>query len=228
MSRDSAKLILASASPRRRELMKLLGLPFGVTEANVDEIPGPSEGPAAVAARLSQEKGEAAVRALASSARPLSTTAVITCDTIVALGAEMLGKPATAEEATAMLRRLRARDHAVYSAITLHDAASGRTRTDVARTDITMRGYTDAEIATYVESGDPFDKAGAYAIQHAGFDPVSQCRGCYASVMGLPLCHLFRRLHDWGFAPLDGLPVRCQAHTGRFCSVFPDILRREE
>ena len=227
MSRYSAKLILASASPRRRELMGLLELPFDMIQAHVDEIPGLGEAPVDVVVRLSQAKAEAAALALSLSGSHTPTAAIITCDTIVALGAEILGKPGDAEEATAVLRRLRSQEHAVYSAITLRDAASDRARTDVACTDITMRHYTDAEISAYVASGDPLDKAGAYAIQHTSFHPVSGFRGCYANVVGLPLCHLARCLREWGIETLHGLPARCQAHTGELCTVFPDILGKE-
>jgi predicted house-cleaning NTP pyrophosphatase (Maf/HAM1 superfamily) len=91
-----------------------------------------------------------------------------------------------------------------------------------------MRPYSDAEVAAYVASGDPLDKAGAYAIQNASFHPVAEYRGCYANVVGLPLCHLARSLRTWEIEPLAGLPVRCQAHTGQTCSVFQAILGREK
>ena len=221
-------LVLASASPRRRELMRLLGLPFDVTQTDVDETPGRLETPAAVVLRLSQAKAAAAAGIPPALGGRVSAAAIIACDTIVALESEILGKPGDAEEATAMLRRLRSRNHAVYSAITLRDAVGDWTHTDVARTDITMRRYTDAEIAAYVASGDPLDKAGAYAIQHTGFHPVADFHGCYANVVGLPLCHLARRLRERGIEPVRGLPARCQAHTGQLCTAFPDILGQEQ
>ena len=214
---NKSDLLLASQSPRRRELLALLGLPFDVAASDVAEIPRPNELPAALAIRLSQDKARAAC----------SDALTIACDTIVALEGELLGKPHDKAEATAMLRRLRGRAHTVYSAITLLDAATGRTLTDLAESHIVMRAYTDAELAAYVASGDPLDKAGAYAIQHAGFHPASDLQGCYANVMGLPLCHLTRCLRAWGINPPHDTPAACQSHTGRHCMVYAGILNNQ-
>jgi MAF protein len=126
-----------------------------------------------------------------------------------------------------MLRRLRGRSHSVYSAVTLLETTTGRTMADVAETRVTMRAYTDAEIAAYVASGDPLDKAGAYAIQHAGFHPVAELQGCYANVMGLPLCHLIRCLRAWDVVPPlceISVPAACQDYTGQRCPVHGIIL----
>ncbi len=209
-------LLLASQSPRRRELLTLLGLPFDVAVADIAEGPQPGEPPRDLVARLSQEKARAV------TARP--DTLVIACDTVVAFEGELLGKPRDAVEATTMLNRLRQRTHTVYSAITLLETAAGRTLTEVIKTQVAMRAYGDAEIAAYVASGDPMDKAGAYAIQHTGFHPVAELRGCYANVMGLPLCHLARRLRDWGIEPPNDVPAACQAHVGRRCAIYGAIL----
>ncbi len=207
-------LLLASQSPRRRELLALLGLPFETTAPNVAEIPWTNEPPTALVIRLSQAKAHAAC----------SDALVIACDTIVALAGELLGKPHDAPGATAMLRRLRGRSHTVYSAVTLLDTATGHALTDLAETRVTMRTYTDPEIAAYVASGDPLDKAGAYAIQHPGFHPVSKLQGCYANVMGLPLCHLTRCLRAWGIEPCRDVPAACQAHTTHKCPVYSVVL----
>jgi septum formation protein len=214
---SKTQLLLASQSPRRRELLTLLELPFEATVTRVAEVPRPNEPPDELVVRLSQAKARAVV------AR--SNVIVIACDTIVVLDGEILGKPRDAAEATAMLRRLRGRSHAVYSAITLLEAATGRTLTDVAETQVTMRAYTDAEIAAYVASGDPLDKAGAYAIQHLGFHPVAELQGCYANVVGFPLCHLTRCLRAWGIVPSTDVPVVCRSHTGRCCGIHQRILR---
>jgi septum formation protein len=239
-------LLLASQSPRRRELLALLGLPFRVTAPNVPEVPQPNEPPAGLVVRLSRAKARAAARRPGlgpvrerrghwpcvhpyREPRFLSTNLqilIIACDTVVALDGELLGKPGDAGEAEAMLCRLRGRSHPVYSAITLLESSTGRTLTDMAETRVTMRVYTDAEIAAYVASGDSLDKAGAYAIQHPGFHPVAALRGCYANVMGLPLCHLTRCLRAWEIEPQQDVPAACQAHTGRACAVYPDILKR--
>ncbi|HEY67802.1 MAG TPA: septum formation protein Maf [Thermoflexia bacterium] len=204
-------LLLASASPRRRELLALLGLPFEVAAANVDEVPRAGEPPAVLVARLSQAKARAVVS--------YPGAIIIACDTVVALDGEILGKPHDAAEATLMLRRLRGRSHIVYSAITLLEPATGRVLTDVAETQVTMRAYTDAEIAAYVASGDPLDKAGAYAIQHDGFRPVAELQGCYTNVVGLPLCHLTRCLCAWGVEPACNVPAACRSHTGYHCDL---------
>jgi septum formation protein len=149
---------------------------------------------------------------------------IIACDTVVALDGEVLGKPCDASEAIEMLRRLRGRSHTVYSAVTLLEFATGRTSTDVAETRLVMRTYTDAEMATYVASGDPLDKAGAYAIQHPGFRPVARYQGCYANVVGLPLCHLTRCLRAFRIEPLHDVPAACQAYTGQICPVYATVL----
>jgi MAF protein len=207
-------LLLASQSPRRRELLALLGLPFDVAAADVAETPQPGESPAALVARLSRDKARAVH----------SGGIVVACDTVVALDGDVLGKPGDAAEATAMLRRLRGRPHTVYSAITLLETTTTEMLTDVAETLVVMRAYTEAELAAYVASGDPLDKAGAYAIQHAGFHPVAQVQGCYANVTGLPLCHLTRCLRAWGIEPPNDVPTVCQAHTGYACAVYAAIL----
>ena len=209
-------LLLASQSPRRRELLALLGLPFETTVTDVDEEPRAGESPAALVTRLSQAKARAAAAH--------ANAAIVACDTVVALDGEILGKPRDEDEATAMLRRLRGRPHVVYSGIALLETPTGREATMVSETQLAMRAYSDAEIAAYVASGDPLDKAGAYAIQHAGFHPVAELRGCYANVMGLPLCHLTRCLRNLGIEPPHDVPAACQAHTGRHCAVHTIIL----
>lgn len=225
------KLLLASASPRRRELLNLLGLDFEVTSPSVDEVPLADEPPASLVARLSRAKARAACPSSSSDAVVSYGTVVIACDTVVALDGELLGKPGDAVEAAAMLRRLRQRSsHAVYSAITLLAPNTGRITTDVVETQVTMRAYTNTEIVAYVASGDPLDKAGAYAIQHAGFRPVAGLEGCYANVMGLPLCHLTRCLRAWGIESpphVFAVPQICQTHIGYDCPVCSAILGGE-
>jgi septum formation protein len=204
-------LILASASPRRQTLLKLLGVPFTVHAAQVDEAPRPGESPEATARRLSQEKARAVVQTL-------SAGLVLAADTLVVLDGEILGKPADPAAATAMLQRLRGRAHQVLSAFTLMDAASGREYTEVVATRVWMRDYTAAEVAAYVASGDPMDKAGAYAIQDRDFAPVARLEGCPANVMGLPLCRVDRALRAWQ-VPLGDTPVQtCRPEAGR-CAV---------
>ena len=211
-------ILLASGSPRRRELLALAGLPFEVTKAEIDETPRPGESAAAYTVRLSQEKARTVLVSAPDHAL------VLAADTTVADGDLILGKPADPGEARAMLRRLRGRTHQVYTALTLIDTATGHTVTEVAATDVPMRDYSDDEIEAYIASGDPFDKAGAYAIQHAGFHPVAALHGCYSNVMGLPLCHLVRALRAFGVGPGADVALRCQQHQGYDCDVTDDIL----
>jgi septum formation protein len=207
------RLVLASQSPRRRELLALLGLPFEAIAPAVVEAPEADESPPALTVRLSLAKAQAT----------RADTLIVACDTVVALDGEPLGKPQDAAEATDMLRRLRGRPHAVYSGIALLDSATSRTLTDLAETRVMMRAYADAEIAEYVVSGDPLDKAGAYAIQHAGFHPVAELQGCYTNVMGFPLCHFGRCLRTWGIELPCDVPTACQAHTARQCTAHHKI-----
>lgn len=213
------RLLLASASPRRRELLGLLGLPYEVTVTYVRETPAAEETPGQLVVRLSRAKAREA------GLDGYRDALVIACDTVVALGDDILGKPATAAEARAMLRRLCGRSHLVYSAVTAL-VPGGDGVTELARSGLTMRAYTEAQISAYVASGDPMDKAGAYAIQHEGFDPVDRIEGCYASVMGLPLCHLARGLRHLGVEPRADVPAACQDHTGRRCTAYQEIKSR--
>lgn len=211
-------ILLASGSPRRRELLALTGLPVALASVAIDETPLPGETAAAYTVRLSQAKARAALPAAGER------MIVLAADTTVADGDAILGKPATPDEARAMLRQLRGRVHQVYTALTLIDAASGHSATEIALTDVPMREYADAEIEAYIASGDPFDKAGGYAIQHAGFRPAALASGCYANVVGLPLCHLLRALARFGIAPDADVPLRCQRHHAYDCDVMGDIL----
>jgi len=212
-----ARWILASASPRRRALITLLGHPVEVLPVEIDESPQPGETPPACAARLARAKVKAA-RLQAPEAL------ILAADTVVDLEGRILGKPADAEEARAMLRALRGRTHQVHTAVAVHHPLRGETRVEVATARVIMRSYADEEIEAYLATGDPFDKAGAYAVQHPTFRPAAAVVGCYAAVVGLPLCHLARILRRWGWAPPADLPDRCQAALAHRCSVYPEIL----
>jgi len=215
-------LLLASASPRRRELLALLGLPFGATTTDIDERVRTGEPPEQYARRLSREKADAAAGDAGVDAL------IVAADTIVVDGADVLGKPSDAAEAAAILRRLRGHTHRVYTAVTLLDTRSGRALIDLAGSPVQMRSYSDEEIGDYIAGGDPFDKAGAYAIQHNGFHPVENFDHCMANVMGLPLCHIARMLRQEGIdLPVD-VAAACQAHIDYKCPVFERILAREE
>jgi MAF protein len=213
------RLVLASASPRRRQLFSLLEVPFIATAADVDEGIEEGESPQEMVCRLSLAKA----RAVALS---YPEDLIVAADTTVALDGDVLGKPADETEAVAMLRRLRGRKHTVLSGVTVYHPTSGRICTELAESAVWMRAYTDEEVDRYAASGDPLDKAGAYAIQHQSFSPVERIGGCYANVMGLPLCHLSRALAQLGLTlPVD-VPQACQDFTGHRCLVAGEILLR--
>ncbi len=219
MSKPS--LVLASNSPRRRELLALGGWSFDVRPADVDERRLPGEAPASYVLRLAEAKA----RACADSARTGSI--LVGADTAVVDRDDILGKPVDKAEAVEMLRRLSGRTHQVYTGIAILRLADGKLVTDLCITDVPMRAYREDEIETYVASGDPLDKAGAYAIQHAGFHPVERLAGCYASVMGLPLCHLTRSLRKLDIAPSTDISAECQSALKYDCPVTAAILRGE-
>lgn len=213
-------LILASASPRRQEFLRLLGIPFRVHPARVDETPQPGERPEDLAVRLSRLKAEAVACEVEGP--------VLAADTVVVLDGRILGKPRDADEARAMLRALRGRWHHVHTAITLIPNLQSPTSQspvppspistlDTAR--VLMREYTDAEIDAYIASGDPMDKAGAYAIQHPAFAPVARVEGCMATVMGLPIARLLPLLDDLGFPLPEDRARACVAVFGTCCQV---------
>ena len=169
--------VLASASPRRRELLAALGLEFVVRPTDVDESSEEPD-PRRRASQLALRKARAAAAAHPSA--PL-----IAADTIVVLDGRVLGKPDGADEAAAMLGALRRRRHEVVSAVAV--ASEGRDAVEAATTAVTMRDYGDDEIARFIARGEPFDKAGGYAVQDAEFAPAASVDGCLCAVIGLPL-----------------------------------------
>lgn len=215
--------MLASNSPRRRQLLGWLGIEFDARPADIDESALPGELPQPYVLRLAAEKARAASACLGQDCL------VLAADTIVADGNALLGKPADAAGARAMLSALRGRVHQVHTALALLDPASGEQVTELCSSDVPMRAYSDAEMDAYIASGDPLDKAGAYAIQNADFHPVERFSGCYASVMGLPMCHLQRGLRRLN-ALTGALPdVRqiCRANLNYDCPISEAVLRGE-
>jgi MAF protein len=211
-------LILASNSPRRRELLSCLQVNFRISPVSIDEDPMPGEEPSAYVMRLAVGKG----RAAAPSAK--SGELVISADTTVADGNLILGKPGDDDEARAMLVRLRSRVHQVYTALAVLDPHSGRLETDLAVSDVRMRDYTDEEIQAYIESRDPFDKAGGYAIQNEAFHPVDELNGCYSNVVGLPLCHLAHLLKKFQLHPKPRLDRNCMVDLQYDCPSCRNII----
>ena len=209
-------LILASNSPRRSELIDLLELPFEVFPADIDENQRAGEPPVAYVQRMACQKA----LAIAGDQHGL----VIAADTIVVDEDELLGKPAHPAEARRMLGQLRGRVHQVFTHIAIVEPLTGQSYDAVCATHVPMRAYSDAEIEAYIATGDPMDKAGAYGIQNTAFHPVEGLHGCFASVMGLPLCHLAVGLRVFGVKVSEGLPGRCQAFLNYRCPVFSTIL----
>jgi MAF protein len=222
------RLILASASPRRRRLFSLLEVPFIAAAADVDEEIEEGESPQEMVCRLSLAKARAVALSYPGGL-------IVAADTTVALDGDVLGKPADEAEAVAMLRRLRRREHTVLSGVTVYHPAPllsppqgweglGQAITELAESTVLMRAYADEEVSRYAASGDPLDKAGAYAIQHHDFSPVERIGGCYANVMGLPLCHLARALAQFGVTLTVDVPQACHGFTGYRCLVTGEIL----
>jgi len=201
-------LILASQSPRRQALLAALGVAFTVDAADVDETPLPGEAPDALVCRLCRAKAQAV-------AMRQPRAVVLAADTLVALDGRLLGKPADPAEATEMLTALRDRTHQVYTAVCV--AHAGEQHARLAISHVTMRPYSDAEIAAYVASGDPLDKAGAYAIQHPLFLPVAGWTGCYTSIMGLPLWLVTEMLAQVGIRTPGAVAEVCGGLNGGKC-----------
>lgn len=212
-------MVLASTSPRRRELLGIAEFMFNPISVQVDESVQAGEDPSSYTKRLSASKARAAVPLV------IGTPLILGADTTVVDSGDILGKPENAHDAETMLKRLRGRTHQVYTAISLLNAATDQIETDIAVTDVPMRNFSDEEIAAYIASGDPFDKAGGYAIQHQQFNPVSTRTGCYANVIGLPLCHFLRLLRRFDIRVSQDVPYLCQSAHEYQCGVFSSILR---
>lgn len=187
-------IILASGSPRRRQLLEQLGLSFTVQSSDVDESVEPGLSPAAMVEQLSLRKGQA----VAERVGPDSL--VLAADTVVALGDAVLGKPQDRAKAVSMLTSLSGKTHQVYTGVTL--LGGGRRVTEHETTAVTFRSLSREEIVAYVDTGEPMDKAGAYGIQGYGALLVERPEGDYFNVMGLPLCRLGRMLAAFGVEPL--------------------------
>lgn len=189
-------LILASASPRRKELLEQIGLKFSVMPSSVEETILPDETPDDLVIRLSLDKACNIARRSDISARW-----VIGSDTVVVSNKQILGKPSSAQDATTMLRQLSGTSHLVVSGYAIIDRRQQTQRSEAVTTRVHFRQLTEEEIARYIATGEPADKAGAYAIQGIGACFVSGIEGSYTNVVGLPLCRLTLALKELG-APL--------------------------
>lgn len=183
----SARMILASESPRRRELLAAVGVPFRVVPSGVDEIPRPGESPSRFVRRAALDKGEAVAERNRSSF-------VLSADTIVVADGRILGKPWGRAEARRMLSRLAGREHRVYTAICLLCRERGFRDVDTEVTRVRFRPLTAAEIAAYARTGECDDKAGAYAAQGAGMLLIDRVAGSFSNVVGLPMTRVVAML----------------------------------
>jgi len=191
------KFILASASPRRRELLGSIGLDFDVLPSHVPEVRAEGEAPEEYVARLSRDKAH-----VVAAEHP--SRWVIAADTTVLLGEQLLEKPADGDDAARMLAAIAGQTHMVYTGVTLVNAANGWRDTRVAETEVRMLPLSAAEIAWYVATGEPLDKAGAYAAQGIGGMFIESIHGSYSNVVGLPLATLYQMLRRAGIDPLAG------------------------
>lgn len=185
------KIILASSSPRRQELLKQLRIPFTVQAVVVDESVQPGTKPQRMVTELALRKAKAA-------ARKIENGLIVGADTVVVLDGQVLGKPRDREEALQMLKMLSGRSHEVYTGLTLFEARTGESLTTYECTTVHIRPVSGDELQAYVNTGEPLDKAGAYGIQGLGSIFVSEIKGCYFNVVGLPVTSLVSMLRWFG------------------------------
>lgn len=199
--------------------MALTGWPFWVLSVQVDETPADGEEGASLAGRLARLKAEAAAR------EANGYDVLLAADTVVESDGAILGKPEDSDQARAMLTSLSGGEHEVITAIQAM-RPHGAALQDLCRTRVLMRRYGPEEIEAYLDTGSPLDKAGAYGIQDRDFQPVDLAKmdGCFANVMGLPLCHLLRTMRALGYDASADVPAACQAFTSYSCRVYAGIL----
>jgi septum formation protein len=188
------KLILASASPRRAEILRDAGISFSVLSSALDETPEPEETPQALVERLSAAKAELA------AARAVGPAILIAADTTVVLDKQILGKPRSADDARSMLELLSGRTHAVLTGVTLLRLPDMERRQFVESTLVSFVPLSDEEISRYLDTDEPYDKAGAYAIQGRAGKYIPRIEGCYFNVVGLPLARVFASLQELGWS----------------------------
>lgn len=191
------KLILASTSPRRAELLKQIGLNFLIKVSAVDETPLPGLTPPELVGLLAERKA-------AAVARELHDGIVIGADTVVVWQGQVLGKPRNRDEAFEMLFKLQGSCHEVYTGIALIDVSSGEVLVQHEKTRVCFRSLDESEIRQYIASGEPLDKAGAYGVQGLAAIFITRIEGCYTNVVGLPLARLSQMLKQLGCNVLEG------------------------
>ena len=187
------KLILASSSPRRAEVLENAGVPFTVISSAADETPYPGETPKALVQRLADTKADLV------AARAVGPAIVIGADTAVVLDGQVLGKPRSTDDARHMLEQLSGRTHSVYTGVSLIRLPDAERVRFVETTLVHFSRLTTDEISAYLATEEPYDKAGAYAIQGRGGRFIPRIEGCYYNVVGLPLEHLLAALRELGW-----------------------------
>jgi septum formation protein len=200
------KLILASASPRRAEILRNAGIQFEICSRDVDESRLDNESPGDYVCRLALAK---AVSAAERNPNLDGDALIIGADTVVVVGSAILGKPASSDDAKRMLRSISGRVHEVHTGLALLETSGMRQRVVQEITRVHFAHLGDQEIEGYIATGEPFDKAGAYAIQGLGGRYVTRIEGCYFNVMGLPLARLWTLLREFGL----GNSAENQRHT---------------
>ncbi len=212
LKQEVQPLVLASGSPRRRELLSELGLDFRVEPSNAPEEQLDGETAEDMVRRLSRDK------AMVIAAQ-LSDGYVIGADSTVVLAGRSIGKPDDEEDARRMLRELRGTEHQVTTGLTVVNVATGQRLIDHMTAEVTMREFTDEEMELSIASGTPMDKAGAYAVQDTVFRPATLKGGCYTNVVGLPLCRLLEMLRELGYQPPTGISESAGSRCLGFCPV---------
>lgn len=190
---DLARFILASGSPRRAELLNIIGLDFEVLPSNTEEVIDPKDEPEVVVKKLSAQKAEEVAKRLADTSEELY---VIGADTIV-VADEILGKPVSREDAFSMLSNLQGKCHKVITGVTIIEIRTQKEISEAVETLVYMRKLTPEEINSYLDTGEPFDKAGSYGIQGIGSLLIDRIDGCYFNVVGLPLATLSKMLNNF-------------------------------
>jgi septum formation protein len=180
-------LVLASQSPRRKELLEILGIPFSIVSPQTDETPLPGESPDRYVVRVARDKAK-------DVASRLENSVILSADTAVTIDGEILGKPAHRDDAIRMLGRLAGREHRVYTAVCVVDQPRGRMRQGLEETAVWFKSLTEAEIAMYVDRENVMDKAGAYGIQGFASVFIPRIEGSYSNVMGLPMALVYELL----------------------------------
>jgi septum formation protein len=223
-STNHLRIVLASASPRRAEILRNAGIPFEILPGGIDEIPLPGEPAHEYVLRLAREKSSAAAKTLSETRdaspnpahdpahEPVSESAlIVAADTTVALDEEILGKPTDVEDARRMLRLLSGRTHEVLTGLSVRKVPGLEEISTVETTRVAFLPLSEDDISFYISTGEPFDKAGAYGIQSIGGRYVERIEGCYFNVMGLPLSRLWRTLRKFGWEGPTSPPANLTA-----------------